>query len=78
MTFLHFGLLSLAGLAAVPLLLHLLTLVRLKTVELSAELARGCGTDCRASGRVGDFEQALTIEAESIIARQAYRTQISF
>src|SRR5262245_36580923 len=35
MTFLHFGLLSLAGLAAIPLLLHLLTLYRLKTVELS-------------------------------------------
>jgi hypothetical protein len=35
MTFLHFGLLSLAGLAAIPLILHLLTLYRLKTVELS-------------------------------------------
>src|SRR2546422_182922 len=35
MTFLHFGLLSLAGLAAIPVLLHLLTLHRLKTIELS-------------------------------------------
>jgi len=35
MTFVHFGLLSLAGLAAIPILLHLLTLHRLKTVELS-------------------------------------------
>jgi hypothetical protein len=35
MTFLHLGLLSLVGLAAIPPLLHLLTLHRLKTVELS-------------------------------------------
>lgn len=35
MTFLHWALLPLAGLAVVPILLHLLTLHRLRTVELS-------------------------------------------
>src|SRR4051812_50167358 len=35
MTFVHLGLLPLAALAVVPLLLHLLTLHRLRTVELS-------------------------------------------
>ena len=35
MTFLHLGLLPLAALAVVPILLHLLTLHRLRTVELS-------------------------------------------
>jgi len=35
MTFLHWSLLPLAGLAVVPILLHLLTLHRLRTVELS-------------------------------------------
>jgi von Willebrand factor type A domain/Aerotolerance regulator N-terminal len=35
MSFLHFGLLALLPLAAIPVVLHLLTLHRLKTVELS-------------------------------------------
>jgi hypothetical protein len=35
MTFLHWSLLPLAALAVVPILLHLLTLHRLRTVELS-------------------------------------------
>src|SRR5258707_7580853 len=35
MTFLHWGLLPLAALAVLPILLHLLTLHRLRTVELS-------------------------------------------
>ena len=35
MTFLHWSLLPLAALAIVPILLHLLTLHRLRTVELS-------------------------------------------
>ncbi len=43
MTFLHWTLLPLAALAVVPILLHLLTLHRLRTVELSTSTG-SCST----------------------------------